>query len=134
MEPGRAPKNNEASFTVCLHFRLYSECDLTILPSPSNRGIPNLVPATRFAILCPMTRHTRVALGIAYFGVWLAFSAPAGAAPSDLPVFRPNDPVTRSGFERFYNMDYERAIADMGRWRRCIVMTPTPLTTWPIHI
>jgi tetratricopeptide (TPR) repeat protein len=28
-------------------------------------------------------------------------------------VFRPNDPVTRSGFERFYNMDYERAIADM---------------------
>jgi hypothetical protein len=60
-----------------------------------------------------MTRHTGVALGIAYFGVWLAFSAPAGASPSDLPVFRPNDPVTRSGFERFYNMDYERAIAGM---------------------
>ncbi len=32
---------------------------------------------------------------------------------ADLPAFRPNDPVTRNGFERFYNMDYERAIADM---------------------
>ena len=28
-------------------------------------------------------------------------------------MFRPNDPVTRSGFERFYNMDYEHAIGDM---------------------
>jgi hypothetical protein len=33
-------------------------------------------------------------------------------AAADLPAFRPSDQLTRSGFERFYNMDYERAIAD----------------------
>ena len=59
-----------------------------------------------------LTVGRRVALGIAWLGVWV-LSAPADAAASDLPVFRPNDPITRSGFERFYNMDYERAIADM---------------------
>ncbi len=32
---------------------------------------------------------------------------------ADLPAFRPNDAVTRSGLERFYNMDYERALADL---------------------
>ena len=32
---------------------------------------------------------------------------------ADLPVFRPNDALTRNGLERFYNMDYERALADL---------------------
>ena len=38
---------------------------------------------------------------------------PAGDPAASLPVFRPNDLVTRSGLEHFYNMDYERAIADL---------------------
>jgi len=36
-------------------------------------------------------------------------ASPLSAA--DLPTFRPNDPLSRSAFERFYNMDYERALA-----------------------
>jgi len=30
-------------------------------------------------------------------------------------VFRPNDPLTRSGLDHFYNMDYDRAITDLER-------------------
>jgi hypothetical protein len=38
-----------------------------------------------------------------------------GKAPlvsRELPPFRPNDALTRRALERFYNMDYEQAIAD----------------------
>ncbi len=45
--------------------------------------------------------------GIAFAG--LMTIAPIACA-ADLPSFRPNDATTRDGFERFYNMDYERAI------------------------
>ena len=45
--------------------------------------------------------------------VALAVPGSAWPSPADLPVFRPNDPLTRSGLERFYNMDYERALADL---------------------
>ena len=68
-------------------------------------------------------RFRRLALlGTGYLGGWLALPlcvvACVFATPADLPVFRPNDPVTRRGFERFYNMDYARAIEDMEKVSR----------------
>jgi tetratricopeptide (TPR) repeat protein len=45
--------------------------------------------------------------------VFWCLAASSKAAPLDLPVFRPNDPVTRCGFERLYNMDYTRAIQEL---------------------
>jgi tetratricopeptide (TPR) repeat protein len=60
--------------------------------------------------------HIICALGIILPA--LALGAPAADLPhssASLPVFRPNDPLTRSGLERFYNMDYERALADLGK-------------------
>jgi tetratricopeptide (TPR) repeat protein len=114
--------------SVCI-FASVRNADLTIVPSLRNRG--NSQPGSRngSAILGPMpvrnlVRDLRVAFGVSkfrrlailgtgYLGACLALSVCVVAAPADLPVFRPNDPVTRSGFERFYNMDYARAIEDM---------------------
>ena len=57
---------------------------------------------------------TAVVVVTARFLVGIAFAALMAIAPiaraADLPSFRPNDATTRDGFERFYNMDYERAI------------------------
>jgi tetratricopeptide (TPR) repeat protein len=60
-------------------------------------------------------QRRRIGWQIAMMGVWLAWSGSGGARAADLPVFRPNDAVTRNGLERFYNMDYERAISDLTR-------------------
>src|SRR5216683_1126452 len=114
--------------SVCI-FASVRNTDLTIVLSPRNHG--NSQPGSRngSAILGPMpvrslvcdlrvasggSKFRRLAiLGTGHLGAWLALSLSLGASPADLPVFRPNDPVTRSGFERFYNMDYARAIEDM---------------------
>jgi len=58
-------------------------------------------------------RRTKVSF-LPVLGILAILAAtPATARSSDLPVFRPNDALTRSGLERFYNMDYERALADL---------------------
>src|SRR5882757_7378956 len=112
--------------SVCI-FASVRDTDLTIVPSPRNSG--NSQPGSRngSAILGPMSVRSLVSdlrgarggskvrrlaiLATGYVGAGLALSLSVVA--SDLPVFRPNDPVTRSGFERLYNMDYARAIADI---------------------
>ena len=50
--------------------------------------------------------RVQFAVGAVFVGV---LAAPA-AHSVDLPPFRPNDALTREGFDRFYNLDYERAL------------------------
>jgi len=118
------PQSNEATFTVCLHFRVCVKCDLTIVLRSAKPGNSQSGSRAGSAILCRMTGHDlRLAGGnrlgrttifkIARLSLWIALPGQIGATPADLPAFRPNDPITRSGFERFYNMDYARAIEDM---------------------
>jgi len=37
---------------------------------------------------------------------------PAGSKPAPLYTYRPNDPLNASAFDHFYNLDYDRAIAE----------------------
>ncbi len=69
-----------------------------------------LMPAARIQLASGLCKRLHAAPFCALWLVLVVIVLPAPAA--DLPVFRPNDTLTRSGFERFYNMDYERAIAD----------------------
>lgn len=57
----------------------------------------------------------------------LALSLVLAATPlasPELPAFRPNDALTRRALERFYNMDYDQAIADFEK-----VVTQGPVDT-----
>src|SRR6202795_2752327 len=65
-------------------------------------GIASLVRADQGAILSPMFLRTglsRVRGGwlALVVAVWLTAPGWVRAGPADLPVFRPNDPLTRSG-------------------------------------
>ena len=77
-------------------------------------GIASLVRVAWGAILSPMFLG-KARIGTCGWGLLVAvcLAGPGWVMAGDLPVFRPNDAVTRSGLDRFYNMDYERAIADL---------------------
>jgi tetratricopeptide (TPR) repeat protein len=66
---------------------------------------PSLLPLKTCSEPITLWSRTAFVLGVILVATTLGVA--------ELPVFRPNDALTRHGLERFYNMDYELAIADL---------------------
>lgn len=75
------------------------------------------IPGTGFAGF-PSRKSTYVLAAIlvlALVGIGLGQQPTATAGPATALSFRPNDPLNPTAFDRFYNMDYDRAIPDFQR-------------------